>query len=52
MENLKWVVVTNKRQFVVEGNRHKDAENEAWKLHQDSEEILYISKKALFDMVI
>lgn len=49
---MKWVVVTTQRQFVVEGARHKDAENEAWKHHQDGEELLYITKKALFDMVI
>lgn len=49
---MKWMVVTDKRQFVVEGARHKDAENEAWKQHQDGEELLYITKKALFDMVI
>jgi hypothetical protein len=49
---MKWVVVTSKRQFEVEGDRRKDAENEAWKLHQDGEELLYIVKKALFELAL
>ena len=48
---MKWVVMTDKRHFEVEGARHADAEKEAWKLQQDGEEILFITKKALFDMV-
>jgi hypothetical protein len=47
---MKWIVVTNKRQFEVEGARHKDAEDEAWKLANAGEEILYISPKAVFLM--
>jgi hypothetical protein len=45
---MRWIVVTDKRHFEVEGERHADAEREAWKLAQVGEEILVIIPKLIF----